>query len=131
MNAFLRLMLILGGLLFWLPTTSAHGPVGEKAWREMSPDEREEMRQQMREEWKRLSPEEREERKKAYKDYKANRGQEDSERHGRGSGPRPERQSLSPEEKEQFKVMLYERHSRSKTCPESLPPSGAPPKKAP
>lgn len=128
MNAFVRLMLVLGGLLLSLPPAFAHGPVGEKAWREMSPDEREQMRQQMREEWKRLSPEEREDRKKAYREYKANRSHEDSEHHGRG--PRPEWQSLSPEEKEQFKGMLYERHSRRKTCPESLPP-GPPVKKAP
>ena len=129
MNGFLRLLLILGALLCWLPSVSAHAPVGEKAWREMNPDEREEMRQQMREEWKRLSPEEREDRKKAYKEYKTNRGPKNPEHHGRG--PRPEWQNLSPEEKEQFKSMLYERHSRHKTHPESSPSPGEPVKKTP
>lgn len=81
-----------------------------REWHRLPPEQREDLRQQMREEWKRLTPEEREARKQAHREAWGRLSPE--EREAVREHFQRKFQSLTPEEREAWRETMRRQHRK-------------------
>ena len=108
--SFRSLPILVAVLLATAGGVSRADPPPSREWHRLPPEEREHLRQQMREEWKRLTPEEREARKQAHRE--AWRRLTPEEREAAREHFHRKFQSLTPEEREAWRETMRRQHRK-------------------
>ncbi len=120
MSAFLRPLLIALSLLL-AGGASGADPLERKDWHRLPPEEREQLRQQMREAWKRLSPEEQEARRQAHRERwnKLSPEEQEAFRERYRQEQQQYLQQFSAEEREALRETMRRQHRKHHSPPEA------------
>ncbi len=106
-----RLLPLLAAIFLAMAGGAARAePPPPREWHRLPPEQREHLRQQMREEWKRLTPEEREARKQAHREALGRLSPE--EREAVRAHFQRKFQSLTPEEREAWRETMRRQHRK-------------------